>query len=61
LTPTERRAAFADVSDLAQQGRLELSVALSWLPAMLAAGDWLSIWDGCGSFPPGSSATVPIT
>ncbi len=45
LTPTERRAAFADVSDLARQGRLPLPIALSWLPQLLAAGDRESIGD----------------
>jgi alanyl aminopeptidase len=45
LTPTERRAAFADVADLALQGRLPVPVALSWVPRLLAAGDRYSIGD----------------
>jgi alanyl aminopeptidase len=45
LTQPERRAAFADVADLALQGRLALPVALSWLPGLLASGDRFSTGD----------------
>jgi alanyl aminopeptidase len=48
LTPIERRALFAEVSDAARQGQLALPLALSFVPRLLAAGDRFSVGDAIG-------------
>src|SRR5439155_5791409 len=43
LKPTERNAVLFDITDATMHGQLPLSLALSFVPRLLAAGDRFSI------------------
>jgi alanyl aminopeptidase len=58
LTEAERRAVVFDVSNAATLGKLPLSLALSFLPRLLAAGDRFSIGAALG-LPLGVRELVP--
>ena len=58
LQPTERRAVFIDTASAATIGKLPLSLALSFVPGQLAAGDRFSI-RGALDLPIGLRPFVP--
>ena len=58
LSWPERRALYTDVTEAAEQGRLPLTLALSFVPKLLAGGDRFTIGDAVG-LPYGLGRFVP--